>query len=330
MRALPPARRPLAEALALGPALLARAREAPRAPWIAASLVDDPAVVLGAVQRAARVIERGACAASGVAVHRRATTGTAAFLGGRALIFSMALPHVAALAPDATARTLLNRNVRGFLRGFTRAGALAHYLGREWISLRRRPAVLLGVDVAQDGAVLIEAFAGVDAPLAIPPSLAAPEERAVDRWLGKAPAALTEVLPEALSLDELARVVVEAIAQHAALPLLAADEAPELARGPFEAITSPEDLLPPGACAAELARVPIGWIEAAALGGEPANDDVWLGGDLLTARWLLVELGRGAATASFDAASVPLEGASLSDLRALAQRARSARPRPGR
>ncbi|WP_437816062.1 lipoyl protein ligase domain-containing protein [Sorangium sp. So ce1078] len=322
VRYLPPAHRPLADALALGPALLARARAAPEAPWLAGSLVEGPAVVLGAVQRAARVVDLAACAARGAPILRRATTGTAAFLGGRGVIWTLALPHVAALAPDATARTLLNRNVRGFLKGFARAGAPAHYGGREWISLQHRPAALLGVDAAQDGAVLLEVFAGHDAPLAIPAELAAPDERAVDRWLGKAPAALAEVLPARVSLEALARAVIEAIALRAALPLVDGGEAPELAAERFQPITAPDDPAPPGAGAAVLARVPIGWIEAASLGEAPAR--AWVGGDVLAGRWLLEALGRGAAPASLDAATLPLEGASLSDLRTLVQRALSA------
>ncbi|MGK3990892.1 hypothetical protein WME99_48040 [Sorangium sp. So ce136] len=321
MRCLPPAHRPLADALALGPALLARARSAPAAPWLAASLVEGPAVVLGAAQRAGRVVDLAACAARGAPVFRRSTTGTAAFLGGRGVLWTLALPHVAALAPDATARTLLNRNVRGFLRGFTRAGAPAHYFGREWISLQRRPAALLGVDAAEDGAVLLEVLAGHDAPLAIPAELAAPDERAVDRWLGKAPAALSEVLPARSSPEALARVVVEEIALRAGLPL-SEGGAPELEAERFQPITAPDDPAPPGAGPAVLARVPIGWIEAAALGVAPAR--AWLGGDVLTARWLLDALGRGADPASLDTGAAPLEGADLSDLRALAQRALSA------
>ncbi|WP_437572182.1 lipoyl protein ligase domain-containing protein [Sorangium sp. So ce542] len=322
LRSLPPVHRPLAGALALGPALLARARAAPEAPWLAASLVDGPAVVLGALQRAARVVDLAACAARGVPVVRRATTGTAAFLGGRGVVWTLALPHAAALAPDATARTLLNRNVRGFLKGFARAGAPAHYGGREWIALQRRPAALLGVEAARDGAVLVEVFAGHDAPLAVPAELAAPDERAVDRWLGKAPAALAEVLPARSSLEALAQAVVEAVALRAALPLVDGGEAPELAEGPFQPVTAPDDPAPPGAGAAVVARVPIGWIEAAALGEAPAR--AWLGGDVLTGRWLLEELGLGEAAAPLDAGNAPLEGASVSDLRALAQRALSA------
>src|SRR5262245_57017857 len=112
MRLVPAAARPLAEALALGPLLLAPA-EADHLPWIAASLIPGPAVLLGAAQRAGRVVRLAACAAAGTPVLRRATAGTAVHISGRATLWTLALPHVAALVPDATARTLLNRNVRG-------------------------------------------------------------------------------------------------------------------------------------------------------------------------------------------------------------------------
>jgi hypothetical protein len=319
VRFLPPARRPLADALALGPALLVRAG-ASGTSWLAASLVEGPAVVLGAVQRAGRVVDLAACAERGALVLRRATTGTAVFVGARAVVWTLALPHVAALVPDAAPRTLLNRNVRGFLKGFARAGAVAHYFGREWLSVRHRPAAVVGFDVARDGAVLLEVWAGHDAPPAIPDALAAPEERLLDRWLGRSPAALVEVLPAELGLEDLARIVMETVALRAVVPAVEAEAPPELESLAFRPIDAPGDPLPRGAGAAVLARVPIGWIEAAALdaGG------VWLGGDLLTARWLLDELGRSEAPpAPVDAASAPIEGASLSDLLELAQRARS-------
>lgn len=319
MRFLLPARRPLADALALGPALLARAG-ATGTPWLAASLVEGPAVVLGAAQRAGRVVDLAACAGRGALVLRRATTGTAVFAGARAVVWTLALPHVAALMPDATPRTLLNRNVRGFLKGFSRAGALAHYFGREWLSVRHRPAAVLGVDVARDGAVLLEVWAGYDAPTAIPAELAAPEERSIDRWLGKSPAALVEVLPAELGLEDLARVVMDNVALHATLPGVEAEVPPALESIAFQPIDGPADPLPPGAGAAVLARVPVGWIEAAALSG----GGVWLGGDLLTARWLLDDLGRSEVPpASIDAATAPIDGAGLSDLIELSQRVRS-------
>src|SRR5690349_6321799 len=98
LRSLGSSARRLDEALGLGPALLRRA-EIEREPWIAASLVSGPAVALGAVQRAARVVDRDAAATAGVRILRRATTGTAAYIGERAYVWTLALPSVAALFP---------------------------------------------------------------------------------------------------------------------------------------------------------------------------------------------------------------------------------------
>lgn len=323
MRSLPAAPRPLLDALALGPALLDRAR-AERTPWIAASVVAGPAIVLGAAQRAGRVVDLAACARDDVVVLRRATTGAAAHLGARAVVWTLALPHVAALAPDAGARTALNRNVRGFLKGFTRAGAIAHYFGREWISVRHRPAALLGLEVAADGAVLIEVWSSHDTPPALPAALATDDERAIDRFLGKVPAALAEVLPAGLAPEALARVVLEAVALHAASPLDEGEPLIDLPRERFRPIEDPLDPLPPSHHPAALARVPIGWVEAAAPPGAGPGDaaPVWVGGDVLTGRWILDEIGRGAAPLSLDPTAVALEGATVADLVAVAQRAR--------
>lgn len=308
MLLLPPAARPLREALALGPALLERAR-AGAVPCIAATLVEGPAVVLGAAQRAGRVLDLAACAAAGVAVHRRATTGTAVHLAGRAVLFTLALPHLAALAPDASPRTLLNRNVRGFLKGFTRAGALAHYFGREWISLRHRPAAVIGVDAPADGAALLEIWAGHDAALAIPEPLAAPEERALDRWLGKRPAALAELLPPTTSLADLAAAVLDGVTQRAPSPLVESS-APALDTAPYAPITNALDPLPAHHHPAALERVPIGWIEAA----RSPDGGVWLGGDVLTGRWLLDAIAGAADAPQIEPDALVLDGATLEDL----------------
>jgi hypothetical protein len=307
--------RGLAEALALGPALLARA-EAERVPSLIASVVRGPAVVLGAAQRAGRVLRLDACAARGTPVLRRVTSGPAAYVGERAILWTLALPHVAALVPDATARTLLNRNVRGFLRGLSRAGATAHYFGREWVSVRRRPAALLGFEVSPGGAVLLEVIAGVDASVALPDALVTDDERAVDRWLGKPPAGLGELMTgEPL---EIARDVSRTVALRAATPI---EEAPHLDVVPVPPVTEADDPLPPGFVPGPASRVPVGWIDTAL---DPLTRRLWLGGDVLVPTHVRAALAAG----SLVPADVPLEGASLDDLRAAVARAASWQPAP--
>ena len=255
------------------------------------------------------MVRLDACVAASTPVLRRATAGTAAYVGDRAIVWTLALPGVAALAPDATPRTLLNRNVRGFLRGLSRAGAAAHYFGREWISVRHRPAALLAFEATPGGAVLIEVIAGVDVSVALPEALATAEERALDRWLGKVPAGLGEVLGgDAL---EIADAVMRTVSLRAATP---DERVPPIAITPLPPIAREDDPMPPGFAARPGARVPIGWID---VGVDPATGQVWLGGDVLVPAHV-----RAAIAGSEAPGDVPVEGATLADLQDAVHRAR--------
>src|SRR5262249_45641571 len=159
---------------------------------------------------------------------------------------------------------------------------------------------LLGFEVTPDGAVLIEAVAGMDAPIAVPEALATPEERAMDRWLGKAPAGLAEVMGgEAL---EIARTVVGGVARRAAGAggHVGTIEMTGLAR-----VTREDDPMPDGFVARPGARVPIGWIDA----GIGPTGEAWIGGDVLVPAYVRAQVAGGAASSG-----VPVEGASLADL----------------
>ncbi len=303
MRIVDPAPRPLAEALGLAPALLELAKRGDAA--ITASLVEGPAVVLGALQRAGRVVDLAACATAGTTVLRRWTTGTAVYIGPHAILWTLALPHVAALQADATPRTLLNRNVRGFLAGLSRGGAPAQYFGREWIAIHHRPAALLGFDALPDGRIVIEVFAGLDATIALPPALCADEERAVDRWRGKEPLAIAADDPAGL-----ARRVIEAVAARAGARGDRAERTIDLQLESTAPITDPRDPVPAGLALAASTRAPIGWIDAAV-----ATSRLWIGGDALAAsfavRAIADAIARGEAPAPADA---PIDGAAWGDL----------------
>jgi len=292
--------RSIDDALGAGSALLEVAR-AERTPCLAASLIEGPAVLLGLHQRAARVLDVAACQRANVRVFRRATAGTAAFAGKRALVFSLALPQVAALFPDASFRTLLNRNVRPFLKGFSAAGALAHYFGREWVSLRKRPGAVLGFDVAEDGAVLIEVIAGFDESIEIPPAFTGEHERSIARYTGHAPTSLAELLRPGAPPDSLARAVADAFAARASTR---ASERPDLlpqaAPHSFALdLAAPDSLVPPGATLASPVRIPIGWLELALLPGQTPR--LWLGGDLLAPRFFLDRIAASRGLPSPDA-----------------------------
>jgi hypothetical protein len=149
------AERSIDQALGVSRALTRLAKESGAA-VLATSLVRGPAWVIGSRQRRSRFDET-------VSVVRRPTTGTAAFVRETALWHALALPCVNALFADATPRTLLNRNVRGFLRGYRGLGIKANWGGREYFRAVSTPLGLLGCDLLADGAVLIEACVGIEA-----------------------------------------------------------------------------------------------------------------------------------------------------------------------
>lgn len=301
--------RSLPQALALGRSMLARA-PGDNPPWITASLVEGPAVVLGAHQRAGRVVNLAACVQSGVSVHRRATAGTAAWIGGQALVWTLYLPHVAALARDATANTVLNRNVRGFLQGFTRAGAIAHYFGREWIAISHRPGALLGFEQNTHGAVLLEVIAGYDTAIALPPTIASERERNTDRWRGKTPIALREVTDR--SPEEIARRVIEGNAARWQVELEVGELPPSIE--PAREVRDPDDPVPHGLHVGPPVSCAIGWIDAATDHDESHHRRVWLGGDVLAPRSLLDAIAQGIVSGRSSLPDTPLLGARMEDL----------------
>jgi hypothetical protein len=217
------------------------------------------------------------------------------------------LPNVASIEEDATARTLLNRNVRPFLRAFTRAGALAHYFGREWISFKKQPGALLGFDVTRTGAVLIEVFVGFDQAIGLPMELTTPEERAVDRFHGKKAVSLREVLPDAPWKRFVDRVL-EGLVGASSSPLEVDDATLALVRR--EPISDARDPLPDGFVCQTLQRVPIGYVDRAVSQDEPSRK--WLGGDVLAPRWLYADLAAGVDPQAIG--SVAMDGAQLEDL----------------
>lgn len=155
-------------ALGLGSAALALA-EAGRATLLSASF-EAEALVLGRLQREETLRTRSA-ARFDVPVLRRTTTGTEAQLSGAVLYHALALPRVDALFPDASARTLLNRNLRALLRGYAAAGVPFRYFGTEVLAVLGRPVALVGYDQAESGAVVIEVLVGLDGACVVRPAL---------------------------------------------------------------------------------------------------------------------------------------------------------------
>lgn len=92
-------------------------------------------------------------------VPARGQPGLALDLPIGTLIVGLALIHDSVLLPTPADR-LLNRNVRGLLRGLG-----AQYFGGEHLVIGGRPVGWVGFDRAEPR-VLIEAFIGVDSPIA--------------------------------------------------------------------------------------------------------------------------------------------------------------------
>lgn len=272
----PTTERSLDAALSLAPALLevAVGREAA---VLMTSRVDVVRTILGARQR-----RRSAD------LPRRATTGTSVSACGPAIHHALALPAIDALAQDARADTLLNRNLRGFLKGYTRAGARARYFGREVIAFHRRPGALLGYDVRSDGAVLIELVTGLEAPAVRP----------LDAH-SRPPVALSEVLSRRLDWRELVARVHAGVAAQWEADL---EELPDLPDAP--ARVEPDG--PPSDARWGAVDVPIGRVEVAVIRAPAPR--VWIRGDFLcsTARLdaledhLATALGAGELDAGLD------------------------------
>jgi hypothetical protein len=193
------------------------------------------------------------------------------------------------LFPDASARTLLNRNLRALLRGYTAAGVPLRYFGTEVLALLGRPVALIGYDRTASGAVLIEVLLGLEAPCVV--------RSALKR---EAPAALYAVLRSRPPAIELLRRVEQGVVERlgasafdvtASLPI--AGSAPELE---------------PATVAASVA-IPLGVVEAAT---EPG---VRISGDLLVSTAALSGV-EALAQAAWDAQQ-PLTDAVLEPLRGM-------------
>jgi hypothetical protein len=300
-------------AVGLGAALLRHAASSERV-VVAASIVTGPVVALGAGQVAGRVLDLEACRSSGTTVVRRATSGTAAWLEGRALWLSIALPNVAAIVADASPRTLLNRNVRPLLAGLRSLGVRAAYFGREHVAVGKRPGPLLGYEAREDGAVLLDVIVGWDASVALPVALAAETERATDRARGQVPIALAEVAG-GRSLDDLGDRLLRALAAGAPIEPL-----PEAALAPIvdaPIVDDARDPIPPGLASVAPRPCPIGWIDAAV-----GAAGVWLGGDGLVPAFVRARVADAASRRlSRDVGAAPLDGLTLDDLASAAEAA---------
>jgi hypothetical protein len=251
----------LADALGLAPAAL-RVAQKLEEPVLATTLVSGGGLVLGSLQRR-EAFEGDALV--------RYTTGPCAMVAGLAFHHVFALPWLSSVAPDANRRNLLNRYVRGFLRGYSRLGVQAQYVGREFISLGRRPCGVLGYEVTADGALVVEALVGLDAAVLTPSGETEPAASLFELVRARDPADLVPSIHQGFA----AKWQLEPT-QHGLFP---------------------EALPPRRESSGDFVRrrVPVGWLEAAASLGETAT--VRLTGDVLSSH-AVVEAVESRATAA--------------------------------
>lgn len=280
----------LDDALSFGARALAWAEANDASALVSAALSAD-ALVLGQLQREDTL--RARSSARFQHVRRRFTTGTEAQLQGVVLYHALALPRVDALYADASARTLLNRNLRAFLRGYTAAGVPLRYFGTEVLALLGHPVALVGYDQVESGAVLIEVLLGLDEPCVVRPAL----ERG-------APAALSSVLGRELNAAELLGRAVNGIVERLQVEARSL-ELPELA--------SPAS--PPFEGAPSSVPIPLGVVEAVAAPRVRISGDLLVGSAALSRVEACAQAALDAGQALTEAVLAPLALAPLSGAR---------------
>jgi hypothetical protein len=234
--------------------------------WVA--VASDAATLLGAFQRA-EPSDAGP-------LLRRGSGGPAVRVDVGTVHVALSLASPGALEP-CDAKRIVNRAVRPLLRALTKTAALAHYFGRDWVSVERRPAAWVGF--AHDAATqrtLFEAFVAVRAPFAT-------RERASFR--GKGPATLEELAGRPLDAVAIAAAIADAYVEKHGAEEIAIERA---AGTPADPVSATD---PPWAATVDEA---IGTLGA----GLDAAGVLRIGGDLLVSRDALARLESRVVTAS--------------------------------
>lgn len=122
---------------------------------------------------------------------RRASGGVAVRAGEGIVYIALGLRDRSTLMPCPKAR-ILNRNVRGALQGLRLSGIVAHYFGRDFLSVDARPAAYVGWAARSDGRVLLEFFLCERGNCFIPSTELGYPSRSEDPFRGKQPWTLRE------------------------------------------------------------------------------------------------------------------------------------------
>lgn len=285
----------LDEALALGARALQLAETDRRGVLLSACL-EAEALLLGALQLES-TLRRRSPARFDASLERRSTTGTEAQLSGAVLYHALALPRVDALFPDASARTLLNRNLRALLRGYAAAGVPLRYFGTEVLALLGHPVALVGYDQATSGAVLIEVLIGLEQPCVV--------RSALKR---EPPAALYRLLRGGPPPADLLRRAVDGVVER--LGATRSDVSARLASGPARAAFDLVTSSPPASVS-----VPLGVVEAVTVPRARLFGDLLVGTAALGAVAVAAQRALDAGQPLGGDVLAPLQGAPLDGAR---------------
>ena len=236
--------------------------------WVA--IASSEALVLGAFQRGAGI------AATGLPLLRRGSGGPEVRIGPGTIHIALALSHPGALVPCDEHR-IVNRSVRPLLRGLTKAGSLAHFFGRDWVSVGHRPVGWVGFahDTGSRRTVL-EAFIAVQTPFAL-------DQR--PSFLGKSHGTLDVIAGHALNAQRIADAIVESYVAASSGEVAEVSAAAGTERTPVAAEKRHEDARadPPWTAMRAEAIGPVG-------AGRDARGNFRVGGDLLVSRDALARL----------------------------------------
>ncbi len=280
----------LDDALSFGARALAWS-EASGLPALVSAHCDADALVLGKLQREDTLRQRSPARFEDV--RRRFTTGTEAQLQGEVLYHALALPRVSSLYADASARTLLNRNLRAILRGYTAAGIPLRYFGTEVLALLGHPVALVGYEQAASGAVLIEVLVGLQQPCVVRPAL----ER-------EPPRSLSEVMRRELSAADLLPRVVSGIVDRLETETCEVQLPPPLPAPPVSFAGAPSS-----------APIPLGVVEAVTTPALRFTGDLLVGTAALTRVEALAQSALDAGAPLSESILAPLQGAPLDGAR---------------
>ncbi|MGO9834381.1 MAG: hypothetical protein ACLP1X_09215 [Polyangiaceae bacterium] len=232
--------------------------------WVA--IAREEALLVGAFQR-------GGAMPDTWPLLRRGSGGPEVRVAPGTIHVALALAHPGVLVPCDQSR-IVNRSVRPLLRALTKTARLAHFFGRDWVSVAHRPAAWVGF--AHDAGTrrtLFEAFVAVRTPFALAnrPS-----------FLGKPQGTLEEIAGRTLDPLAIADAIVDAyLAAYNAEPV-------EVTAPGAASITDDPRADPPWAATVEEAIGPIG-------AGPDAAGVLRIGGDLLVSRDALADLERRVA-----------------------------------